>query len=55
MLAERTGLDFPDVFTLLRAQARRNRVRLSDVARGVIDGSTALDTPPQHTRKTDQP
>jgi transcriptional regulator with GAF, ATPase, and Fis domain len=54
MLAERTGLDFPDVFTRLRAHARRNRVRLSDVARGVLDGSLTLDTLPQPARKTDE-
>jgi transcriptional regulator with GAF, ATPase, and Fis domain len=54
MLAERTGLDFPDVFTRLRVHARRNRVRLSDVARGVLDGSLTLDTLPQHARKTDE-
>lgn len=53
VLAERTGLDFPDVFTRLRAYARRNRARLSDVARGVIDGSMSLDTTLQHARKTD--
>jgi transcriptional regulator with GAF, ATPase, and Fis domain len=55
MLAERTGLDFPDVFTRLRAHARRNRVRLSDVARGVLDGSLILDTLPKHARKTNEP
>jgi transcriptional regulator with GAF, ATPase, and Fis domain len=54
MLAERTGLDFPDVFTRLRAHARRNRMRLSDVARDVLDGSLTFDTLPQHTRKTDE-
>jgi hypothetical protein len=45
MLAERTGLNFPDVFTQLRAYARRNRMRLSDLARRVIEGSMTLPEP----------
>ncbi len=50
LLAERAGLDFPDVFARLRDHARRN----SDVARGVIDGSITLATLPQHARKIDE-
>lgn len=50
LLAERSGLDFPDAFTLLRAHARRKRFRLSDVARGVVDGSMALDALPRDVR-----
>jgi GAF domain-containing protein len=45
MLAERSGLDFPDVFALLRAHARKHRIRLSDVARRVVDGSMSIDIP----------
>jgi hypothetical protein len=55
VLAERSGLDFPDVFALLLAHARRNRLRLSDVARGVVAGSITLDTLSQHGRRTDKP
>lgn len=47
MLAERSGLDFPDVFALLRAHARSRRLRLSEVARGVVEGSMTVDIPPR--------
>lgn len=47
VLAERAGLDFGTAFTLLRAYARTNRLRLSTVARRVVDGSLTLDTPPR--------
>ena len=45
-LAERTGLDMNQAFTLLRQRARNNNERLTDVARYVIDSPTA-DFPPQ--------
>jgi len=38
VLAERTGLSVSDVFTRLRAHDRRNRMRLSDLARGIVEG-----------------
>jgi transcriptional regulator with GAF, ATPase, and Fis domain len=44
-LAERTGLDMDQAFTLLREQARNTNQRLTDVARHVID-SPAADFPP---------
>ena len=45
-LAERTGLDMDQAFTLLRQHARDTNERLTDVARYVIDSPTA-DFPPQ--------
>jgi len=45
-LAERTGLDMNQAFTLLRQRARNTNERLTDVARYVIDSPTA-DFPPQ--------
>ena len=45
-LAERTGLDMNQAFTLLRQHARDTNERLTDVARYVIDSRTA-DFPPQ--------
>ncbi len=50
VLAERTGLDIPDAFTLLRDHARNNRALLSDIARGVVEGSVTLDILPRHAR-----
>lgn len=47
VLTERSGLDFPDVFALLRAHAGRTGLRLSDVAQAVVDGSITLDALPQ--------
>ncbi len=47
VLADRSGLDFPDVVALLRAHARRKGLRLSDVARGVVEGSMTPDRPQQ--------
>jgi GAF domain-containing protein len=40
-IAERTGLDVGQAFTLLRQHARTNNQRLTDVARYVIDSPTA--------------
>jgi transcriptional regulator with GAF, ATPase, and Fis domain len=45
-LAERTGLDMNQAFTLLRQHARSTNELLTDVARYVIDSPTA-DFPPQ--------
>jgi transcriptional regulator with GAF, ATPase, and Fis domain len=45
-IAERTGLDMGQSFTLLRQHARATNQRLTDVARYVIDSPTA-DFPPQ--------
>jgi GAF domain-containing protein len=39
MLAERTGLELEQSFTLLRNYARTNNLRLADVAQTVIDGT----------------
>jgi GAF domain-containing protein len=49
MIAERKELDMQQAFSILRAYARRNNLRLSDVARDVIIGtvpSSALDDRP---------
>ncbi len=54
VLAERTGLTIAEVFTQLRAHARNNRLRLSDLARNIVEGSITLDSLPQHARKTHQ-
>jgi hypothetical protein len=45
-LAERTGLDMDQAFTLLRQHARTTNQRLTDVARHVIDSPTADFPPP---------
>ncbi|MEU5834805.1 GAF and ANTAR domain-containing protein [Streptomyces diacarni] len=39
VLAERLELDVADAFTILRDQARTRNTRLSDFARGVVDGT----------------
>jgi AmiR/NasT family two-component response regulator len=47
VVAEREGLDMAQAFDVLRTHARRNNLRLSDLARGVVDGSvsaTALES-----------
>ncbi|MDT3396622.1 GAF and ANTAR domain-containing protein [Streptomyces sp. B1866] len=44
VLAERWGTSVDDAFTALRRYARGRRARLSDVARGTVDGT--LDTGP---------
>lgn len=55
LLAERSGLDFPEVFDLLRAHARKSRMRLSDVARGVVEGTVRVDLPlPDRARGTSE-
>jgi hypothetical protein len=45
-LAERTGLDMDQAFTMLREQARNTNQRLTDVARYVIASPTADFPPP---------
>lgn len=44
MLAERMNLDMEQSFTALRNHARNHHLRLSDVARSVIDGSLVTPT-----------
>jgi hypothetical protein len=41
-LAERLGLDMDQAFGLLRDQARRRNVRLSDLARDFVEGTETL-------------
>ena len=41
-LAERLGIDVDQAFSLLRAQARSSNQRLSDLARGFVDGTQAI-------------
>ncbi|MCU1367388.1 MAG: hypothetical protein JWL72_2566 [Ilumatobacteraceae bacterium] len=43
VLAERTGITVDDAFVLLRAYARRNRLRLTDVAIGVVNRTIQFD------------
>jgi AmiR/NasT family two-component response regulator len=40
IIAERLVVDMPDAFATLRTYARRNNLRLIDVAQSVIDGTT---------------
>jgi len=42
-LAERLGLDMDQAFGLLRDQARVSNRRLSDLARGFVDGTEPLN------------
>lgn len=42
MVAERRGLDLDQAFTLLRSYARAHNIRLSDLARDIIDGRLAV-------------
>jgi GAF domain-containing protein len=44
-LAERLGIDVDQAFTLLRDQARNRNQRLSDVARGFVEGSQVIAGP----------
>jgi AmiR/NasT family two-component response regulator len=41
ILAERLVIDMPEAFATLRSYARRNNIRLIDVAQSVIDGTTS--------------
>jgi AmiR/NasT family two-component response regulator len=42
-LAERLGVDMDQAFSLLRDRARVSNRRLSDLARGFVDGTETLD------------
>jgi GAF domain-containing protein len=44
-LAERLGIDVNEAFTLLRDQARNRNERLSDLARGFVDGTQPIIGP----------
>ncbi|MGW0228281.1 GAF and ANTAR domain-containing protein [Actinopolymorpha singaporensis] len=44
ILAERGGFGVDEAFTQLRGYARRNRIRLADLADGIVDGT--VDTRP---------
>jgi AmiR/NasT family two-component response regulator len=49
MISERRQLPMDQAFALLRHHARRNNLRLADVARSIIDGTidpSTLDPPP---------
>lgn len=49
VLAERMGLDMEQAFARLRSHARNNKLRLADVAQGVVDGTlptSSLEVPP---------
>ena len=43
VIAERRHLDMDQSFTLLRGVARARNLRLSDLARAIVDGSESLD------------
>jgi GAF domain-containing protein len=44
-LAERLGLDMDQAFSVLRGYARSRNRRLSDVARGLVDGTVTIPGP----------
>ncbi|GIJ75130.1 GAF and ANTAR domain-containing protein [Virgisporangium ochraceum] len=46
VLAERLGLDVADAFTVLRATARNGNRNLSDLARGLVEGTEQITTTP---------
>ena len=43
MLAQQGGLDVGAAFDVLRRHVRRHRQRLTDAARGVVDGTLTLE------------
>jgi GAF domain-containing protein len=50
MIAERDGVDMARAFSVLRDHARRNNLRIADVARDLVSGRSAVaspDRPPQ--------
>src|SRR6266542_698999 len=49
VIAERRRLDMEKSFTLLRSTARTSNLRLSDLARAVVDGSETLQPPQEQT------
>lgn len=50
VLAERLGIDVVEAFTLLRASARKQNRRLSDLAQAVVDGSEQIPQAPARAR-----
>jgi AmiR/NasT family two-component response regulator len=50
MIGERRHLPMDEAFALLRHHARRNNLRLADVARSIVDGTIDPSTldPPTH-------
>jgi AmiR/NasT family two-component response regulator len=54
-LAERLGIDVDLAFTLLREQARNSNQRLSDLARGFVDGTQAITVPASGRAPADRP
>jgi GAF domain-containing protein len=58
VVAERKGLNMEEAFYALRNHARNHRLRLVDVAQGVIDGSFSplqLDSEPRHHASPPRP
>lgn len=49
VLSERHGRDMEEIFTVLRAHARRHNHRLTDLARAVIDGTDDIPHPAADT------
>jgi hypothetical protein len=50
VLAERTGLEMPEAFEVLRQRARRTNTRVGDIARMVVAGDMSIEeltAPPQ--------
>src|SRR6202011_3293932 len=54
-LAERLGIDVNQAFTLLRDQARNRNQRLSDLARGFVDGTQTITGPDGTRVRTSRP
>ena len=54
-LAERLGIDVDTAFTLLRARARNQNQRLSDLARAFVDGTRPWPAPPAAAQATSRP
>ncbi|MGX6607033.1 GAF and ANTAR domain-containing protein [Micromonosporaceae bacterium Da 78-11] len=51
LLAERLQVDVADAFTILRTNARNRNLRLSDLARGLVDGTEHLPPLPKTAPK----
>ena len=54
-LAERLGVDMDQAFALLRDRARASNRRLSDLARGFVDGTESLTGPDPGTTRPPRP
>ena len=54
-LAERLGVDMDQAFALLRDRARASNRRLSDLARGFVDGTESLTRPDPGTTRLPRP